>query len=76
MIERLCRQRMKLPPDAIDIDEGQGPRVRSVGKQDKNPLSGGINPTTCSRKTRVAKTLARKGIAGRRVPGQRQLPGD
>ena len=66
---------MELSPDGIDVGKRQFSRVSAIREQDEHSLVFGVNPTTGSGESRVAKRIERQAGTGRRVFGRRELPG-
>ena len=65
---------MKLAPNGIDVREGKGMIVCTVGQQNENALARRIDPATGARESGVPKRIGRQTRAGRRIFRGGELP--
>src|SRR5947209_8024162 len=65
---------MKFASHRIDVRKGKRPVVRSVRQKNKHSLVFGIDPTTRSRETRMAKCIWGQRWTRRGIFGYRKLP--
>src|ERR1044071_3014267 len=64
-LQRFDGEGVKAPPDAVDVDEGQRARVRSVGEEDKDAHGRRVDPAACPREAEVAEGFRRESRACR-----------